>query len=276
MNKYATLADYKNYVTARGQTATTDATDDAVIESLLESASRYIDDETGRVFYPFIQNRYYDVPQGRELLLDEDLLEVITLTNGDSTTMSASEYDFVPKNIYPAYGLKIKDISSYMWQSNSQGSLENAVSVLAYWGYREKYNQRAWLQVDTISAAITNTTTLAFTTTSNNTLVPWNIIKIGNEIMNVHTASGHNITVVMRGDNGSTAATHLINTPVYVWQPETGAKNAVLEIANSSYHRRFGRSTSDAVTVTAAGVVISPRDVPAQARAFIYSHRSTT
>jgi hypothetical protein len=273
MNNYATLADYKNYVTARGQTATTDTTDDAVIESLLESASRYVDDETGRVFYPFIQNRYYDVPQGRELLLDEDLLEVITLTNGDSTTMGASEYDFVPKNIYPAYGLKIKDISSYMWQSNSQGSLENAVSVLAIWGYRQKYSG-AWKVGGTLGAAIATVGATSATMSAGHTLVTGQIWRIDNEILTGSVAT--NTLTIERAFNGSTAVTHDNGAAVYYWKPEEGARNAVLEIANSSYHRRFGRSTSDAVTVTAAGVVISPRDVPAQARAFIYSHRSIT
>jgi hypothetical protein len=272
MNNYATLAEYKSYVTSRGQTATTDTTDDAVIDSLLESASRYIDSETGRVFYPYIQARYFDVPQSRELLLDEDLLEVITLTNGDSTTMSASEYDFVPKNIYPAYGLKIKDISSYMWQSNAQGSLENAVSVLAIWGYRQKYNVGAWKAGGTLGAAIATTSATSATMSAGHTLLTGQTWRIDNEILTGSVSS--NTLTIERAINGSTATAHDNGTTVYYWQPEAGAKNAVLEIANSAYHRRFGRSTSDSVTVTAAGVVISPRDVPAQARAFIYSHRS--
>jgi len=271
-NSYATLAEYKDYVTARGQTPNTDATDDTLVESLLESASRYIDDETGRVFYPYIQARYFDVPQDRELPLDEDLLEVITLTNGDSATMSASEYHLVPKNIYPAYGLKITDISSYMWQSNAQGSLENAVSVLAIWGYRQKYNVSGWKAGGALGAAISTTSGTSATMTVGHTLLTGQTWRIGNEIL-TGSASSDALTIE-RGFNGSTAATHDNGTTVYYWQPETGAKNAVLEIANSAYHRRFGRSTSDSVTVTAAGVVISPRDVPAQARAFIYSHRS--
>ncbi|MGA4923514.1 hypothetical protein, partial [Bacillus subtilis] len=68
-------------------------------------------------------------------------------------------------------------------------------------------------------------------------------------------------------------ASHLINTSVYYWLPEQGAKAAVLEKANSDYHRRFGNSTSNAVTITAAGVVISPRDVPAATQAFIETHK---
>jgi len=271
-NSYATLAEYKAYVTARGQTSTTETTDDGVIESLLESASRYIDDETGRVFYPYVQTRYFNVPQDRELPLDEDLLEVITLTNGDSTTMSASEYYLVPKNIYPAYGLKITDISAYMWQSNSEGSIENAVSVLAIWGYRQKYSVNGWKSGGTLGAAISTTSATSATMTAGHTLLTGQTWRIDNEIVTGSVSS--NTLTIERAFNGSTAATHLNGATVYYWQPETGARNAVLEIANSAYHRRFGRSTSDSVTVTAAGVVISPRDVPAQARAFIYSHRS--
>ena len=110
-NAYATLADYKAYVTARGQTTSTDAADDVVIDGLLDSASRFIDDETGRVFYPYVQIRYYDVPDSRELCLDEDLLEVLTLVNGDGTTITTSDYHLVPKNIYPAYAIKINELS---------------------------------------------------------------------------------------------------------------------------------------------------------------------
>lgn len=274
MNNYATLADYKSYVTSRGQTVTTDTTDDAVIESLLESASRYIDDETGRVFYPYIQTRYFDVPSGRELLLDEDLLEIITLTNGDSATMPTTEYHYVPKNIYPAYGLKISDVSSYQWVSDTYGSLENAVSVEAIWGFRQKYLSEGWKVGGTLGAAITTDNGTSATMTAGHTLATGQIWRIDDEILTGSVAT--NTLTISRGENGSTAATHLNGITVYYWNPERGAKNAVLEITHSAYSRRFGNSTSSSVTVTAAGVVISPRDIPAQAQAFIATHKAMT
>lgn len=274
MNNYATLADFKNYATSRGQTTTTDTADDAVVEFLLEAASRYIDDETGRVFYPYIQTRYFDIPDGRELSLDEDLLEVLTLTNGDSITMPTTEYHFVPKNIYPAYGLKITDVSSYQWVSNTYGSLENAVSVEAIWGFRQKYPSEGWKVGGTLDGAIATTTTTSATMNTGHTLATGQIWRIGDEIL-IGSVSTNTLTI-SRGENGSTAATHLDDAVVYYWNPERGAKNAVLEIANSAYSRRFGNSTSNNVTVTAAGVVISPRDIPAQAQAFISTHKAMT
>lgn len=274
MNNYATLAEFKNYATSRGQTTTTDTADDAIVEFLLEAASRYIDDETGRVFYPFVQTRYFNVPEGRELTLDEDLLEVLTLTNGDSTAMPANEYYYVPKNIYPAYGLKITNVSSYQWVSNTYGSLENAVSVEAIWGFRQKYPSEGWKIGGTLDGAIATTSATSATVDTGHTLATGQIWRIGNEILTGSVST--NTLTISRGENGSTAATHLDGVTVYYWNPERGAKNAVLEIANSAYRRRFGNSTSNNVTVTAAGVVISPRDIPAQAQAFISTHKAIT
>ena len=74
-NGYATLAEYKAFVVSRGQTATTDTNDDAVVEDIIEGASRLIDTYTGRTFYARTETHYYDTPQGYELWFwDEDLL----------------------------------------------------------------------------------------------------------------------------------------------------------------------------------------------------------
>ena len=108
--------------------------------------------------------------------------------------------------------------------------------------------------------------------TAGHTLVSGQIWRIDNEIVQ-GSVSTNTLTFDSRGANGSTSAIHLNGATVYVWQPEQGAKAAVLEIANNSYDRRFGRSAQNSVTVTAAGVVISPRDIAAQAQAFIHTHR---
>jgi hypothetical protein len=271
-NAYATLSEYKSYVTARGQTSTTDNTDDSVIDILLESVSRFIDDETGRQFYPVIQNRLFNVPDSRELFVDDDLLEIITLTNGDSTTMPSTEFYLVPRNAFPAYAVKITDISSYTWLSNTMGSLENAVSVLGIWSYRSKYTAEGW-KVGTVTTEALDISEVEFDVSSSALFSAGQVIRYDNEIGIIESIAAGKITVISRGDNGSTAATHNNGVTVYIWQPEKGAKNAVLEMANNSYTRRFGTSTSNAVTITAAGVVISPRDVSSQAMAFIETHK---
>jgi hypothetical protein len=104
-------------------------------------------------------------------------------------------------------------------------------------------------------------------------VVVGNILKIDTEYYNVSTVATNTITPVKRGDNGSTAATHLNGATVYAWQPMDEVKQNVLEIANSAYLRRFGKNTGESATVTAAGVVLSPRDIPAMAQSFINDMR---
>jgi hypothetical protein len=54
------------------------------------------------------------------------------------------------------------------------------------------------------------------------------------------------------------------------------AHNAACEIANTAYRRRFGQSTSNTETVTAAGIVLSPREIPAMAQEFIKTYQRRT
>ena len=115
INSYATLAEFKNYK----DISSTDADDDGVIEDLLEEASRYIDGETNRTFYPRVETRYFSVPEtlGRQLDLDDDLLAITTLTNGDDGTIASTEYNLLPKNKTPYYAIKLKEASTEYWET---------------------------------------------------------------------------------------------------------------------------------------------------------------
>lgn len=268
VNSYATLADFKAYVVARGQTASTDVTDDGVIQDLLNAASRYIDLQSRRRFYPLIDEHLFDIPSGRTIYLDDDLLQVITFSNGDDSAIT--EYVLQGRDS-PYWSISLRDISNVSWLTNSGGSSEQVIGLLGYWGYHDQYTQRAWAQVGTLSAAISDTTTAAFSATTGHSITAGNILKIDNEIYNVITAATNTITPIKRGDNGSTAATHSNSAPIYAWQPMEGAKMSVLEISNSAYKKRFGQSTGESATITGAGVVLTPRDIPATAQAFIKS-----
>ena len=269
INLYATLADYKAYSTARGQSASTDATDDGVIVDLLEVASRYLDDKTGRQFYPSFETRLYDIPSDSELWLDGDLLSVTTLTNGDATVITTANYVLRPNNHTPYFSIKLKGDSSVAWEADADDDTEQVISLLAWWGYRKQFTQRAWQSVGTLGAAISDTTTPAFTMAVSHSVVVGQILKIDSEIYNIAAVATNTITPIARGDNGSTAATHLNGATVYAWKPQEEARNAVLEIANSAYQRRFGKNTGESAQVTAAGVVLTPRDIPKMAEEFI-------
>lgn len=96
-NGYCTLAELKTRLSI------TDTNEDAVLEPLVESVSRAIDDWCGRQFYAASQTRYY-TPQYRDRLLIDDLLSVTTLKtdeDGDGTfetTWATTDYYLGPYN----------------------------------------------------------------------------------------------------------------------------------------------------------------------------------
>ncbi len=276
-NGYCDLASFKVLITPPGQALTTDTVDDAVIEDMIERASRRCETLMGgRLFYPRIETLYFDVPQDRELLLEDDLLEVITLTNGDGVTISNTEYKFLPANKYPKYALYLTNISSTYFKTATGGRSEQAISLNAYWGYREQYATQGWKAAGTLGAAIADTTTLTFTMTTGHSLAAGGgqIVKIDNELFNSASSAATQLVVILRGDNGSTAATHLNGAAVYVWQQAEDITDFVLAMAHMEYKARYQPQAVESNTyMTGAGVVISPRSLPAKAQEIIDKYR---
>lgn len=263
LNSYATLQNFLDFRT----TTDTDATDDGIIEKLLEGTSRYIDNYCGRTFYPRVEALLFDVPEENLIYLNDDLCAVIALLNGDSTTIASSDYTLLSANLYPKWGLKLKDNSGLSWESDGDSSSEQVISLTGFYAYHNEYSRRAWSSAGTLSAAITTTTASTFTMADGHTLKAGEIVKIDNEIMIISSiATSDTVTPVARGDNGSTAATHLINSVVYKWNSQADIVQSCLEITASAYRRRKGQGVTGAAQVTAAGVVITPQDVPGQAR----------
>lgn len=268
INGYLTLAEYKRDADIDDSTDS-DATDDLVLEDLIEEASRFIDEETGRTYYPRVETRYHDAQNGRELWLDDDLLEVISITNGDDTTIASTEYNLVPRNDTPHYAIKIIQSSSEIWDLDSSGNSEGVIDIAGYWGYHTNYSQRAWITGSTISDSDTITAALTTIGVASGTLFDADqIIKIESELIRVTAVSTNDLTVV-RGENGSTAAAHVDSTAVYIWSVHPPAKSACRSIARSEYKRRFGENTTGTATITGAGVVITPDSIPSSAARII-------
>lgn len=272
INAYTTVSDFKTYVTASGQTMATDTTDDGVIEDLLERASRYIDGQTRRHFYPSVETRLYDIPEDvddeRMLMLDDDLLAVTTFTNGDATVIAATDYKLLPYNVMPKFAIRLKDSSDVTWETDTDGSPQACLSLLGTWGFHEDYTARAWTSTGTLGAAQTSTTSTSFTVTAGHSLqsTGGQIVKIDTELMQTTTSGSASMTVSARGDNGSTAATHDNGSTVYAWQVMEDVRGACLEIAANAYRRRFGENQSGQSITTPSGLVIGPADVTETAR----------
>ena len=257
INGYTTLAEYKTWPDIES----TDTTDDGVIETLIQAASRYIDNKTQRHFYPRIRTRHYDVPEGYELRAKGDLLEVITLTNGDDTTISSTDYILLPADDYPKWGLKLRNTSSVAWELDTNYGDEQVIDLAAVWGYHNNYDERAWRVAGTLGAAISTTTGLSVTLTAGHAALTGQIWRIDDEILN-GSISTNTLTAIVRGDNGSTAATHDNGTTVYYWSAQDDIREAAIMLTASLEKRRAGESISSDTIATAAGVLITPRDVP--------------
>lgn len=102
-NGYATLADLKAYLTPANQTFSTSVADDAVLELLIEGASRFIDGETCRKFYKnsVTETRYFEAKDNE--IKTGDLVSITTLDTDDgnrtySYSWAATDYDLYPSN----------------------------------------------------------------------------------------------------------------------------------------------------------------------------------
>jgi hypothetical protein len=132
-NGYTTLALWK----ARKNVTSTSAADDGVIETLIEGASRKFDILTGRTFYARTETHYYDAPEdGRTLeIMDDDLLSITTLTNGDGTAITSTYYALYPGNSSPKYKVVIKPSSAYLLTASPTDGEINAITIVGSWGY---------------------------------------------------------------------------------------------------------------------------------------------
>jgi hypothetical protein len=267
MNSYITRANFLGWINTATATL---AADDAIIDDIIEAASRYIDDTCGRRFFPYRQARLYDLPDENFIQLDADLLELYILTNGDGTVITSADYILQSVNDPPYWGIKLRDTSSLAWEPSAAGSGDQVLSVDGLWSYRPFYPVQGWTQVGTVASAL-NATDLTFNLTAGHTASTGQIWKVDIEIFQGAIATNA-VTLVQRGDNGTTAATHLIVAPIYAWNVYKPIQSACYQITTGVYKRRFGENLSGVARVTGAGVVITPQDVPQLAARILLNH----
>ncbi len=141
-NGYATLDEYKKWVVVRGGSAiSTDANDDAMIEILIEAASRHIDMDTGAKFYlpSSDETRYFTAENAARVWLG--FLATLTSIAVDYagtrtyTALTATEYDLTPDNAvldgfpYTAAEINHQQSSAYF------PTTRRGVKVIGKWGW---------------------------------------------------------------------------------------------------------------------------------------------
>lgn len=135
---YVSVGDVRSYLS--GGNVILPTVDDTLLTDFATRAQSIIEKFCMRKFESRTETRYfdaqkYDVYRGRVLEMDDDLLSVTTLTNGDASVISSANYDLLPYNDNPKYAIRLKESSTVVWLPTGAGDFERAISVTGTWGY---------------------------------------------------------------------------------------------------------------------------------------------
>lgn len=244
---YATLTAVKASLSADDP----NAADDLLLSDYLRRATAMIEQYCGRSFVPTLATRTYDALgdpiDGIELSLNGDLLAAVSITNGDSTTITAAQYTLRPANITPKHSVRLLATSGTNWTYST--NYEDAISLAGVWGYHESYTD-AWVNtwdavadVGGINASV-QTITVAdadgMDARYRARFQAGQIIRIGSEycIVVAVTAGSTNTLTVLRGQLGTTADVHAAATAINSYAVMYNIEQACLSLAVWLYRNR--------------------------------------
>jgi hypothetical protein len=126
---YATLDELKRELGI----PTSNTGDDALLTSLLGQAEAFVDAQFSARFEAVTATRKYGIESiaNGSLFLDAPLLSLSTLVNGDGETISADDYELLPRNASPKYQIRLRSTATKTWAVDA----EKTVAVTGTWGY---------------------------------------------------------------------------------------------------------------------------------------------
>lgn len=272
MPTYASLGEIKAQMAAGAAASTTN---DDIVLALVRAASAYVDRQFQQrrpYFFPYSEIRPFKVDTTHTNSWDNtfdfksNLLALNSLTVGGQSVTAVELY---PQYTFPVHALRLTNVSDNWYAYCTTDASPNFALINGIWGMHRDY-ANAWLAVDTLSVAITTPTATTFTVANVddydvNYRIPrlsaGQLIQIDSEWMEItHTDIVTNICTVRRGIFGSTAATHLINAPVSVWQVEDTIRNEVARQCGYMYERRGAYENA---SIDALGLMSFPPNVVA-------------
>lgn len=269
LNLYCTLEE------TRARTGIDALTDDDNILDTIDRASRYLEQQTGRYFYPHIATKYFDWQGDKAIsLLDNDLLSLTTLTTNNGATAISTGYYLVRVGDYnnAPYDTILLDQSlttKFLYTLTPQKSQ----TVVGVYGYHEDYSN-AWaasgqtvLNVGGITASGTS-----ITVTNGAAFEVGQTLQIQTEWLYLSAISGNTLTVT-RGVNGSTAATHAAATAISIFQYDINLHRAAIQLAAWLYKQYEAPFTGQTQT-GADGTVDIPGGVPVAVAEFITNYQT--
>ena len=260
---YATEDELKQVAPDAILTATTQY--DTLFITLSERLSRWIDNHTQRMFYPFIDTRFYSVDRNRSHISDfmfedpefddlwiDDLMEItsVSISEDDGSTYTAlATGDYIPM-----HGQDFNSEKSYtLLKVDRNGDLgswpigQRSVRVIGTFNFTD---DRSNFFEDTLDEVENNPLTSGGTSLTVNDIdgadqrgilpriAPGNLLRIGTEFVEVaSTNATGNTAVIVRGVNGSTAAAHAQNIQIDKFMPPEPLKQACIIQAVKQFKR---------------------------------------
>lgn len=135
---YVEVAELKSYLGIQSNA------DDALLSDICEEAQAMVDNITNRTFEAHQDStRHFnalDIRYGgrvdafqNTLVLDYDLCQLTSVTNGNNQIIPTDALVLLPTNFVPSYAIKIKMNTSYVW--TYVGTPDTAISVVGRWAY---------------------------------------------------------------------------------------------------------------------------------------------
>jgi hypothetical protein len=222
-----------------------DVNDDELVESHIATATDLIAGFCARSFVPYRDTKTFDARgdhiDGLIMLLREDLLAVETLTNGDGTAVTSSQYA-LPRG-YPKWKIELLSSSGLTWLYTTDW--QNAISIDGVWGYHEDYS-RAWVNtndtvkdsggIDASAQSVTVADANGKDARYHTRFAVGQLLRIEDEFLKVVAIdTGTNVLTVLRGINGTTAAAHDEDTSIESYAPMRNIEQACLSLATWLY-----------------------------------------
>lgn len=246
MSYYCTLDQ------ARSQLKAVSTSDDALLLMLIRTVSSRIDKLLGSI-------DYFESSQGTRqytirstmvnsnaglLYLPDMILSLTNVTLNGVVLAVPGTVSAYPIANAPATTLRIKYLSWY--SACSADYPEPLVAVDGVFGYHDDY-ARAWQNVDSLQSNInSSTTTITVANASGNDnfgesprFSAGQLLRVDNEYLRVVGVNRtSNALTVLRAQNGSTAAAHLQNASIFIWQVMSDVQHETARQVGMLYARR--------------------------------------
>jgi hypothetical protein len=258
MTRYATLpAAEAQFSSIQGGNA-----DAALLWKQLAPASRLVEEFCGgRRFDQRLETRRYDavgLHVGADHIdLDEDLLELTRLVNGDGSEIDLARCTLAPYNTYPKHSIYLSGVT-WVKPANPRA----AIQVAGVWGYHRRPDE-AWGDTNvTLPAGGLAEDATELVLLDLGAIERGHVLKIGDEQLSVEEIVSdppHTLTL-RRGLNGAEPAAHAEGEAVFCFAPEPTVARATARAAAWLYKLRDAAMEK---RITPMGEVVVPAGFPA-------------